>query len=70
MQCPCSEQYHNSKVRGSSGGWGVAQLVECLPSMHKALGSIPSTIDTGSDGSCPISQYFGEGGQEDQNLAA
>uniref|UniRef100_A0A8C9Q396 Receptor expression-enhancing protein n=1 Tax=Spermophilus dauricus TaxID=99837 RepID=A0A8C9Q396_SPEDA len=24
-------------------GWNIAQLKECLPGMHKALGSIPST---------------------------
>lgn len=26
-------------------GWDVAQLVEPLPSMHRALGSIPSIIN-------------------------
>lgn len=29
-----------------SGDWDVAQLLEYLPSVHEALGSIPSTIIT------------------------
>lgn len=34
-----------------AGSWtgDVAQLVECLPSIHKALGSIPSMANTGSN---------------------
>lgn len=29
---------------------GLAQSVECLPSLHEALGSIPSTAETGYGG--------------------
>lgn len=30
----------------------VAQLVECLPTVHEAPGSIPSTAETGCDIHC------------------
>lgn len=33
-------------------GWDVAQLVERLPSMQKALGSIPRTASAGYGGPC------------------
>ena len=37
-------------MTASSGTGDVAQVTECLPSMHKVLGSIPSTIYTGQAG--------------------
>jgi hypothetical protein len=35
--------YFNTKVYKSRGGWGCSSVVECLPSMLEALGSIAST---------------------------
>lgn len=37
----------------------VVHLVDCLPSMCKALGCIPSIAYTGCDGSCLSSQHPG-----------
>lgn len=34
----CAEPKGNEMM-----AWGVAQLVECLPSTHKVLGSTPTT---------------------------
>lgn len=37
----------------------VVQLVECLPSIHEALGLLCSTTQTGHGGTCQHSQYSG-----------
>lgn len=39
-------------------GRDKAQLVGYSPSMHKALGSIPCTMETGHGGVPLLSQYF------------
>lgn len=40
-----------SSIRSQAGVCGgLAQSVECLPSLHEALGSIPSTAETGYGG--------------------
>lgn len=31
-------------LENKGGAWFVAQLVECLPDMHEALVSVPSTM--------------------------
>jgi hypothetical protein len=43
-------------------GGNIVQLVQCLLTMHKALGSIPSTAETRHGGICLWSQYSEEVG--------
>lgn len=41
----------------------VAQLAEHLSSVHKALGSTPSTASATHSGACPESQHSGNRGE-------
>lgn len=41
----------------------VTQLAEHLPSVHKALGSTPSTVSATHSGACPESQHSGNRGE-------
>lgn len=45
-------ELHDLDPNPSSGTGDVVQLVQCLPHMHIALSSIPSTEETGCGGWC------------------
>lgn len=50
-------------MEGVSSSWtgGVVQWIECLPNMHEALGSVPSTPLTGPGGTYLWFQHQGAG---------
>lgn len=54
---PSSEGRHRAESDTVERGAGIAQWVECLPSVHEALGSIPITGQTWCDCTCNPSTH-------------